>query len=147
MTTRLVFRLGLMAISLMAWLAVAACSSGGGRPLDAAVDTFAIDYMFGELPPGCPPTTANDKKVGAPCTKTGVNECPEGLLCTCQMALGVTPPSDTPCFCSIAFLRACTNPAIPPDACGQNASCCSYMGQASLCVPNVCLNAMMCPAF
>ena len=148
MTTRLVVRLGLIALSLVAWLAVAACSSGGGGKLsDAAVDGFTIDYMFGELPQGCPPTAPNDKGIGAPCTKTGVNECGGGLICTCQTTLGITPPPDTPCFCSQLFLRDCSDPMVPPDTCGQNARCCSYMGQASLCVPNICLPEMMCPAF
>jgi hypothetical protein len=31
--------------------------------------------------------------------------------------------------------------------CGQGATCCGYMDQGSLCVPNACLDSMTCPAF
>ena len=132
-----------------AWLTVAACSSGGGAKLkDAATqDVFTIDFRFDDLPPGCPPLAANDKGVGARCSAGG-NECRSvgaGLICTCDVTLGLTPPPGTPCFCSTAFLADCA--AVPAGTCGQNATCCSYMQMASLCVPNICLEQAMCPVF
>jgi hypothetical protein len=144
---RLLARLGLLLLSVCAWVAVAACSSGGGGKLmqdGGSMDTVVLDFGFGELPAGCPPGVANDKGVGASCTENGA-QCGAGLACTCDTIFSLKGPPGTPCFCSIAFLQPCSG--APAGTCGQNASCCSYMGIASLCVPNVCLVSAMCPLF
>lgn len=133
-------------MSLCAWLTVTACSSGGGGKLQdgGSQDILVLDFAFGELPPGCPPGVANDKGVGSPCTEKG-NQCGGGLVCTCDAIFSVKGPPGTPCFCSLPSLMPCTN--IPASFCGQNASCCDYLGMASLCVPNVCLIGSVCPSF
>jgi hypothetical protein len=147
--TRLLLRLGLLFLSLCAWLTVTACSSGGGGKLQdggGGGDVLVLD-AFGDLPPGCPPGGPNDKGVGLPCTENG-NQCAgRGLVCTCDTIFGVKGGAGTPCFCSLASLMPCTN--FPAGYCGQNSSCCDYMGMASLCVPNACLslNGSMCPIF
>jgi hypothetical protein len=125
-------------------LGAAACSAGGGGKLDASFD-IALDFLWGDLPEGCPPGVANDKNVGAPCTRNG-NQCNDGMYCTCDMLLGVEPPADTPCLCTQVRFLTCDNLAInEPGFCGQNATCCGYMNTGSLCVPNACLGEMMCP--
>ena len=121
-----------------------ACSAGGGGKLQDAAADFTIDYRFSDLPPGCPPAVANDKGVGAPCTRGG-GQCKGSQICTCDTTLGVTPPPGTPCFCTIAILQSCTS--VPSGTCGQQATCCSYMQQAAICVPDVCLQSAMCPVF
>lgn len=126
------------------------CSSGGGRPLDGGLlDVPSFDYRFGDLPPGCPPETGNDKGIGTPCSKGG-GECTNNLLCTCDLGmLGVPPPDDTPCFCTDVKLsppsdtrRPCEQR--PADSCGQDAVCCDYRNVGSLCIPTICLENM-CP--
>jgi len=121
------------------------CSSGGGGSLkDAAVtDGITLDFSFGDLPPGCPPMAANDKGVGSTCTRGGM-ECQNNLVCTCDTLLGVTPPSDTPCFCTVLGF-SCPGDA-DPTYCGQNATCCAYMTNGgAICVPDLCLESGMCP--
>lgn len=138
-----------LTIALGAWMVVAACSSGGGGKLkDAAVgDGITFDWRFGDLPPGCPPAAPNEKNVGKACSKGG-NECPQGLICACEEYAGVTPPADTPCVCTIPILgKACDDPMIPAGYCGTGATCCGYNALISLCVPDACLPAMMCPTF
>ena len=128
----------------------AACSSSGGkRPLDAAVqDGVTIDYSFGDLPPGCPPGVGNDRHVGDVCTKGGGTPCAQGLICACDSFNGIIPPADTPCFCTIPILgRVCSDPSIPTGYCGQGATCCSYMTLGSICVPDACLQGQQCPVF
>lgn len=141
-------RIGLLAAALGAWAIVAACSSSGGkRTGDAAApqDGFALDFRFGDLPPGCPPTAGNEKGVGAPCTK-GARSCPTNMICACDEFNGLVPPEDTPCFCTLPILgRVCSDPALA-GYCGQGASCCGYMTFGAICVPDICLDAMMCPA-
>ena len=134
-----------IAVSIIIVL-LTACSAGGGGKLQdaAAVDGFTIDYRFGDLPPGCPPATANDKGIGAPCTRGG-GQCPSSLNCTCDNFAGVTPPEGTPCFCTIPILQRCES--IPAGTCGQKATCCSYMQQFAICVPDICLESAMCPVF
>jgi hypothetical protein len=134
----------LVTAALGAWAVVSACSSSGGkRPVDADTqDAFAIDYHFGDLPPGCPPAAGNERKVGTPCSKTAdKGQCGGGMICACQPYFGVVPPDDTPCFCTIPF---CAN---SPGFCGQGATCCSYMSSGSICVPDACLPQMQCPVF
>lgn len=108
-----------------------------------------FDFGFGDLPPGCPPTAGNEKHVGDPCTK-GARNCAPGLLCACDEFNGLVPPADTPCFCTLLIPpapgRTCADPALA-GYCGQGATCCGYMDIAAICVPDVCLNAMMCPTF
>ena len=127
------------------------CSSGGGGRLQDAAADFAIDYRFGDLPPGCPPAAANDKGVGKSCSKGG-HQCSGTQICTCDTTFGVTPPANTPCFCTSWFLnqagsqgQACD--AVPAGACGQSATCCGYMNVAAICVPEACLEASACPVF
>ncbi|MBC8133443.1 MAG: hypothetical protein H7X95_10725, partial [Deltaproteobacteria bacterium] len=109
-------------------------------------DGFSLDYRFGDLPPNCPSGVGNDKRIGAACTNGG-EECGPGMLCACQAYNGITPPVDTPCFCTVLIPGPCTGGTNPPPAgfCGQGATCCSYMQLASICVPDVCLFSMMCP--
>jgi hypothetical protein len=144
------FRLGSLLSVVLLWTATPACSSSGGKkPADAGnQDGFTVDYAFGDLPPGCPPTTGNNKHVGDRCTKGG-HECPGSLICACSEYNGVIPPVGTPCFCTIAIIGAvCSDPvAIPPGTCGQGATCCSYLQLGSLCVPDVCLDGAACPVF
>lgn len=121
----------------------AACSSGSGGNNDASHDYLTFDYVFGDLPPGCPPAAANDKGVGAACTKGG-GECKNNLVCACETTLGIVPPEGTPCICTLLIPQSCAN--IPADYCGQDAICCGYMDIAAICVPTVCLDTAMCPA-
>lgn len=147
---KILFRVGLLLSALTLWAATAACSSSGGkRPADAGnQDGFTVDYVFGDLPPGCPPATGNDKHVGDHCTKGG-KECPGNLICACSEYNGVIPPAGTPCFCTLAIIgKVCSDTvAIPPGTCGQGATCCSYMQLGSMCVPNACLEGTTCPVF
>jgi hypothetical protein len=148
---------GLRALSLrtpcfLVLLALGACSSGssGGGQHDAAVYDLALD-----LPPGCPPTTGNEKGVGLPCTKGG-GECtkpgtPPNLLCTCDEAYGLQL-NGVPCVCTLVGLNlstAITDPCgaqtSPP--CGPNATCCNYMAEGYFCSPNVCLPGGACIDF
>ena len=72
---------------------------------------------------------------------------PAGLVCTCNTILSIMGPPDTPCFCSkTSFLPCSGAPAVPAGFCGLNATCCNYMGLASLCIPDGCLQSSMCPA-
>jgi hypothetical protein len=150
--TRSRVRLVLMAAGLVmavgAWASVAACSSGGGKTKpDAAGDGISFDWRFGDLPPGCPPAAGNEKNVGKICSHGG-KECPSGLICACESYAGITPPEDTPCVCTIPILgRTCDDPMIPAGYCGTGATCCGYQNIGSLCVPDVCLPAGMCPMF
>jgi len=127
------------------------CSSGGGGKVQDASTDFAIDYVFGDLPPGCPPAAPNDKGIGKACTKGG-SECSAAQICTCNTYLGVTPPADTPCFCTIPILNLAGSQSSPCDSvpagtCGQNTTCCGYQTVAAICVPNACLGAAGCPVF
>lgn len=127
------------------------CSSGGGGALQDASADFAIDYQFGDLPPGCPPTTGNDKGIGKVCSKGG-HQCSGTQICTCDTNFGVTPPVNSPCFCTAWFLNQAgaqspTCDSVPAGSCGQGATCCGYMNVAAICVPNICLDAMTCPVF
>jgi hypothetical protein len=120
------------------------CSSGGGASSDAGIDYLTFDVPFGDLPPGCPPTAANDQGVGKACTNGG-NECTGGLLCACQPYLNIEPPAGTPCVCTKLIRSGCDS--VPLDYCGQGATCCSYMNTLSICVPLVCLEDATCPTF
>jgi hypothetical protein len=143
---------GLRAPCLLALLALGACSSGSssGGQHDAAVYDLALD-----LPPGCPPTTGNEKGVGLPCTKGG-GECtkpgvPGGLLCTCDPTFGLQL-NGVPCVCTLAganLSTAVTDPcgAKPATLCGSNATCCNYMAEGYFCSPDVCLPGGACIDF
>jgi hypothetical protein len=136
------FRNSLVALILGA----AACSAGGGKKIDSGTADVVLDFLFGDLPPGCPPGAGNDKNVGGFCTRQG-GQC-GSMYCTCDDLVGVQPPVDTPCFCTLVRFATCENLATSePGFCGQNATCCGYMNQGSLCVPNACLAEMMCPVF
>jgi hypothetical protein len=136
-------------LAVGAWAAAAACSSGGGgklKPDTAVGDGISFDWSFGDLPPGCPPAAGNEKNVGKPCS-VGGKECPGGMICACEEFAGITPPAGTPCFCTVAILgKQCSDATVPPDYCGTGASCCGYMNQGFICVPDACLTSMMCPS-
>ncbi len=147
MGSQWVLRLGLLAVALSGWMVVTACSSGkGGKLVDSAVqDGVTFDFRFPDWPAGCPPAAGNDKNVGAPCAKGGgQSQCGSGLICACEGFAGIVPPENTPCLCTIPILgMECS--MIPAGYCGQGASCCSYPQLGSICVPNTCLEMMMCP--
>lgn len=130
-------------------LAALGCSAGGGKPVDAAVFDVPQDLWLGELPAGCPPGVANDIGVGKPCTPGG-GQCDKNgstPQCTCDSFLGLHAPPNTPCFCTSVGLGVC--PA--QNSCGKNATCCAYTTQGvavgHLCVPEICLDGQICPAF
>jgi len=127
-------------------LGLAACSSSGGTGsvTDAGIDYLTFDVPFGDLPAGCPPAAANDKGIGAACTKGG-NECKGGLLCACEPHANIQPPDGTPCVCTQLIFSGCDT--VPVGYCGQGATCCSYMNSVSICVPLVCLENATCPMF
>jgi len=133
-----------LVLLLLASLTGAACSSHGGGNADASHDYLTFDVAFGDLPPGCPPAAANDKGIGGPCTMGG-NECKNDLICACEPHAGIQPPDGTPCVCTRLMLTGCSNVNVA-QYCGQGAACCSYMDQASICVPLVCLPDGTCPA-
>jgi hypothetical protein len=128
-------------------LAVGACS-GGGSHGDGSVDTI-IDVGL-TWPDACALTTANDKGVGAPCTRGG-NECKNGLRCTCDPLLGALL-SGVPCLCTLlqpaknGSVEPCKD-TVPADYCGSNATCCNVLNQAAYCVPNMCLIDDACLVF
>lgn len=124
--------------------AASACSSGSSSPVDAAHDYVTFDVSFGDLPPGCPPATANDQGIGGACT-IGGGECKNDLICACEPHANVQPPDGTPCVCTkIVGYSGCGT--IPAGYCGQDATCCSYMDTLSICVPLACLQDATCPA-
>ncbi|HEY4184758.1 MAG TPA: hypothetical protein VGP07_06790 [Polyangia bacterium] len=125
-------------------LTASACSSGSSSPVDAAHDYLTFDVSFGDLPSGCPPAAANDKGIGSVCTMGG-GECKNGLLCACEPHANILPPDGTPCVCTQLIFSGCD--AVPTDYCGQGATCCSYLNEASICVPMVCLPDGVCPTF
>lgn len=128
-------------------LAAFGCSAGGGKPVDAAVFDVPQDLWLGELPAGCPPGVANDIGVGKPCTPGGGQCSGKAPQCTCDKFFGYQAPANTPCFCTSAGLLACP----PQNSCGENAICCAYTSQGAavghLCVPEICLDGQVCPAF
>jgi hypothetical protein len=133
-------------------LAVSACSGGGsGKKGDASVDSI-IDVGL-EWPDGCPPAAANDKGVGAACTRGG-GECAkygQDRRCTCDPALGALL-AGVPCICTLAqFATGTTNDpckdSVPANYCGSNATCCNVLNSAAYCVPNVCLINDACLVF
>ena len=127
----------------------AACSAGGGKPVDAAVFDVPQDLSLGELPPGCPPNKANDLGVGKLCTPGGGQCAGNGTAtqCTCDKFLGLSAPQGTPCFCTSVGLLGC--PA--QSTCGSDATCCAYTSQGTavghLCVPTICLAEQVCPPY
>lgn len=137
-------------LSICAVLAsLGACSSGAGhRPDGSSPDGVTYDLAL-DLPPGCPPSQANEKGIGLPCTRGG-NQCTNNLICTCDTVDGVTL-NGLPCICTIAGLT--TQPANPSPCaavkpeCGSGASCCDYMALAYYCTPNVCLPGGACIDF
>jgi hypothetical protein len=111
------------------------------------VDAYEVSL---DLPAGCPPEAGNEKGVGKPCT-VGGNECPNNgtLQCTCDTFLGIKLVG-VPCFCTLVKVNS--NPdagdlcaTLPPDFCGTNAGCCSYLNIGTYCAPNICLPGGMCP--
>jgi hypothetical protein len=129
-------------------LAVTGCSggkSGGGNVDGAGVYEVGLD-----LPPGCPPSTGNEKGIGVPCTKGG-KECKSGMLCSCDQLLGALLVG-VPCFCSLAQLAQngskvpCTD-SVPANFCGTGATCCNYLNSAAYCVPSICLPDNQCLVF
>ena len=108
-----------------------------------------------DLPPGCPPSTPNDKGIGIPCTRGG-GQCtkagvPKGLLCTCDpLPILNDLLSGVPCVCTIGAPNLTTNPdpcAANNVSCGSDATCCPYMTTAYYCMPNVCLPGGACIDF
>jgi hypothetical protein len=129
------------------FVAAVGCSSSSGKRPDANVDGLTYDLSL-DLPPGCPPAQANEKGVGAPCTRNG-HQCTNGLICACDTTLGLTL-NGVPCICTLAALNPnanlpCDNQ--PSGYCGSNATCCNYMKQAYYCSPNVCLPGGQCIDF
>src|SRR6185312_560787 len=145
-----------MVIRGLAWifalsgaLATAGCFSNNGHKPDASVDGITYDLSL-DLPPGCPPGQANDKGVGAPCTRNG-HECGSSLLCTCDTNLGLTW-NGLPCMCTKAGLNSQVNnpdpcSTVPANLCGTDATCCNYGSQAYYCSPNICLPGGQCLVF
>lgn len=138
---RLAFLLGLVT-------AAGACSGGSRNRGDASVDSI-IDVGL-EWPDGCPPATANDKGIGAACTRGG-NECKNGLLCTCDPQLGALL-AGVPCICTRAqpAQNGSKDPcmdSVPANYCGSGATCCNVLNSAAYCVPNVCLINDVCLVF
>jgi hypothetical protein len=129
-------------------LAMGACSSGAGPRPDASVDGMTYDLAL-DLPPGCPPGQANDKGVGAPCTRGG-GQCKNPLVCACDTILGLTL-NGVPCICTLAGLNAQPNNPSPcataTQSCGTGATCCNYMSTAYYCSPNICLPGGACIDF
>lgn len=124
-------------------LLLVACASGKQEvPRDAAT----IYDVSVELPEGCPPATANEKGIGAPCTEGG-GECghiSSDLRCTCDQ-FATFKLSGVPCVCTRAGLNpdpsgtpnACDK--VASDFCGSDAKCCPYMSLGYFCIPNICL--------
>ena len=140
---------GFLMLCAVGSLAVGACSSGAGPRPDGSVDGTTYDLAL-DLPPGCPPAQANDKGVGAPCTRGG-GQCKSPLVCACDTILGLTL-NGVPCICTLAGLNEHpgSNPsacAASTPACGSNATCCDYMSTAYYCSPNVCLPGGSCIVF
>ncbi|HEY6476319.1 MAG TPA: hypothetical protein VI456_07025 [Polyangia bacterium] len=149
--TRL-WRLGFM-------LATIGCHPGSSAP-PPPTDAGALDLAV-DLPPGCPPATANSKGVGIPCTRGG-GECkkpgvPGGLLCTCDPLpiLGIVL-NGVPCVCTIggpngsaSATDPCSQAAngLQPGFCGSDATCCPYLTTAFYCSPNECLPGGSCIDF
>jgi hypothetical protein len=124
------------------------CSSNASshRP-DAHVDGLTYDLSL-DLPPGCPPAQANEKGVGAPCTRNG-HQCGNGLICACDTTLGLTL-NGVPCICTLAGLNPNSNIPCdnqPSNFCGTGATCCNFMKQAYFCSPDVCLPGGQCVQF
>lgn len=142
------FALGLMSVAV----AGAGCHAGATvtQPQDAHVFDLALD-----LPPGCPPATANENGVGLACTKGG-NQCKaKGLTCTCDMAFNIQL-NGVPCICTIVGINTsstATDPCSPQASgkaagfCGSNATCCPYMTEGYFCSPDVCLPGGSCINF
>jgi hypothetical protein len=128
-------------------IGVSGCSSSSGQHVDASRDGVTYDLSL-DLPPGCPPAQANEKGVGAPCTKGG-HECANPLICACDKTLGITL-NGVPCICTLAAPNPnsnlpCSNQ--PANYCGSNATCCNYMKLAYFCSPNACLPGGQCIDF
>ncbi|HVZ73639.1 MAG TPA: hypothetical protein VHJ20_14770 [Polyangia bacterium] len=125
-----------------------ACSGGGGHASDGSVDSV-IDLGIA-WPDGCPPPDANDKGIGLACTRNG-GECKNGLLCTCDPALGAVL-AGVPCVCTKAqpAQNGSKDPckdSVPAGYCGTNATCCDILNAYAYCVPNVCLVGGACLEF
>ncbi|HVZ89356.1 MAG TPA: hypothetical protein VHG72_20495 [Polyangia bacterium] len=130
-----------------------ACSSGHGSPPDGASRDGTTYDLSLDLPPGCPPTQANEKGVGAPCTRNG-HQCTGGLLCACDTNLDNTglTLNGVPCVCTIAGLNSNPKSSDPcasagANVCGTDATCCNYLSTAYYCSPNVCLPGGACINF
>jgi hypothetical protein len=129
-------------------LAIGACSSNNGHKPDASSDGVTYDLSL-DLPPGCPPGAANEKGVGAPCTRKG-GECASPLVCACDTIDGLTL-NGVPCMCTIAELNQ--HPSNPDPCagngtnCGSGATCCNYQNLAAYCSPNICLPGGQCIDF
>ena len=127
-------------VVLLLAMTAGACSGGGGGHGDGAVDSV-IDVSL-PWPSGCPSGVANDKGVGAPCTRGG-NQCTNGLRCTCDPLLG-TRLGGVPCFCTLAAFAQngskdpCVD-SVPAGYCGSGATCCDVLNEAAYCMPNICL--------
>jgi hypothetical protein len=132
--------------SLLLAIVSAACSAGGGGAYDGGRD--AVYEVSLDLPPGCPPATANEKGVGAACTKGG-GQCKNGLRCTCDPFFGVQLEG-VPCICTLATfatvgsVEPCVD-SVPANYCGANATCCSYLTTAVYCLPSICVPDGVCP--
>lgn len=144
-------RVRILVITILLGSAVATlgCSSNNGHKPDASSDGLYYDLSL-DLPPGCPPGQANEKGVGAPCTRNG-HQCTNGLLCTCDTNSGLTL-NGLPCICTVAGLNpqpSNPNPCSTQSSgvCGTNATCCNYMATAFYCSPNVCLPGGQCIDF
>jgi len=135
-------------LMLCAVFFLAACSSGAGPRPDASVDGMTYDLAL-DLPPGCPPSQANEKGVGAICTRGG-HQCTGNTICACDTIAGLTL-NGVPCICTQAGLNPHpTNPSpcnAAAPSCGTGATCCDYMSTAYYCSPNVCLPGGSCINF
>jgi hypothetical protein len=125
----------------------AGCHAGGGGAVDGGVRDAVYEVSL-DLPPGCPPATANEKGVGTACTMGG-GQCKGNLRCTCDPFFGVQL-TGVPCICTLAQLAPLdsTDPCgapLPAGYCGSNAKCCPYLTVAAYCVPSICLPDDQCP--
>lgn len=135
------------ASGLLLIAALVGCKAGGGGAYDGGVRDAVFEVSL-DLPPGCPPPTANDKGVGAPCTKGG-GQCKNGLRCTCDPFASVQLEG-VPCICTLATFAQVnsTNPcvdSVPAGYCGSNATCCNYLTTAVYCLPSICVPDGVCP--
>ena len=126
-------------------LTLCSCHQNLGGSADAAPSDAYLTFLVPEVPPGCPPGTANELGIGGPCTRNG-HQCKSPLSCLCDDRLGYAMPAGMPCFCTNPTLGTCSSTNLK---CGSNATCCAFpvapTTLVSGCFPSVCLYGNQCP--